>query len=190
MLSKNDPDSPAKTAVDPPAGHGVSDVADPLITPAMRDYLQAIYRLGRTGEPVTTQHLAECLSVSPSSVTGMAKRLDVSGLVRHARYHGVALTPAGELVALGAIRRRRLIERYLVETLGYASEEVHAEAQRLEHHVSDELAARFAAALGLPSVTSGGGPLVGAPGHPRRLAGFCGRSGSVTSTGETAAEER
>lgn len=190
MRSKNDPDSPATTAADPPAGHGVSAVADPLITPAMRDYLKAIYRLGRTGDPVTTQHLAESLSVSPSSVTGMAKRLDVLGLVRHARYHGVALTPAGELVALGAIRRRRLIERYLVETLGYASEEVHAEAQRLEHHVSDELAARIAAALGLPSVTPGGGAAAGAPGHEPRLAGVCGASVAGTGTGDAGAEER
>ncbi len=164
MRSENAPDSPAKTAAVLPAGRGVSADADPLITPAMRDYLKAIYRLGRTGEPVATQHLAESLSVSPPSVTSMAKRLDVLGLVRHARYHGVALTPAGELVALRAIRRCRLIERYLVETLGYASEEVHAEAQRLEHHVSEELAARIAAALGLRAVTSGGGASVASTG--------------------------
>lgn len=190
MRSKNDPDAPAKTAAVLPAGRGVSTDADPLATPAMRDYLKAIYRLGRTGKPVAMQHLAESLSVSPPSVTSMAKRLDVLGLVRHARYHGVALTPAGELVALRAIRRRRLIERYLVETLGYASEEVHAEAQRLEHHVSDELAARIAAALGLPSVTSGGGEVAGAPGHEPRLAGGCGASVAGTGTGDAGAEER
>ena len=124
-----------------------------------------------------------------SSVLWRYRREQVD-VVQHQARHGDALTPDGELVALGAIRRRRLIERYLVDTLGYASDEVHAEAQRLEHHISEALAARIAAPLGLPSVTSGGGAVAGAPGHLPRLAGVCGANVVGTGTGGAGAEGR
>lgn len=140
--------APATSAGDLPADGGMDVVAASSMTPSMQDYMKAIYDLGPSGEPVTTQRLAERLSVSRPSVTGMAKRLDALGLVRHTRYHGVTLTPAGERVALSVLRRHRLIERYLVETLGYAWDEVHAEAERLEHHVGTVLEARMAAVLG------------------------------------------
>lgn len=142
--------APATSVGDLPADSGLGDVAASSITPSMQDYLRAIYDIEPSGEPVTTQRLAERLSVSGPSVTCMAKRLDALGLVRHTRYHGVTLTPAGERVALGVLRRYRLIEQYLVETLGYAWDEVHAEAERLEHHVSAVLEARMDAVLGHP----------------------------------------
>jgi len=138
-------------AIERPAATGV--------TPAMQDYLKAIYRLGEVGGPVTTLRLAAELAVSSPSVTNMAKRLHDLGLVRHARYHGVALTPEGERVALDVVRRHRLLELFLAETLGYAWDEVHAEAERLEHHVSDELDARMDAALGHPTRDPHGDPI-------------------------------
>ncbi len=131
----------------------------PRITQAMEDYLRAVYHLrGETGE-VTTQRLAEELGVAGPSVTNMVKRLDQLGLLRHARYQGVALTEAGERVALEVTRHHRLLERYLVETLGFGWDEVHAEADRLEHHISEELEARLDAALGHPTHDPHGDPI-------------------------------
>ncbi len=98
------------------------------ITQAMEDYLKAAYRLQREGGAVTTQRLAEALGLSGPSVTNMVKRLDEVKLVRHTRYHGIELTPAGERIALEVIRHHRLIELYLAEALGYHWDEVHAEA--------------------------------------------------------------
>ncbi len=131
----------------------------PRITQAMEDYLRAVYHLrSETGE-VTTQRLAEELGVAGPSVTNMVKRLDQLGLLRHARYQGVALTEAGERVALEVTRHHRLLERYLVETLGFGWDEVHAEADRLEHHISEELEARLDAALGHPTHDPHGDPI-------------------------------
>jgi DtxR family transcriptional regulator, Mn-dependent transcriptional regulator len=135
------------------------EAAEPLATPAMQDYLKAIYRLAETGGPVTTQRLADELGVSCPSVTNMAKRLHDADLVRHVRYRGVALTPAGERIALGVLRRHRLLELFLARTLGYPWEAVHAEAERLEHHVSAEMEARMDAALGHPTRDPHGDPI-------------------------------
>ena len=128
------------------------------VTPAMQDYLKAVYRLRDAG-PVTTQRLADELGVSGPSVTNMVKRLDELGLLRHARYHGVELTPGGERVALEVVRHHRLLEQYLVQTLGFGWDEVHAEAERLEHHLSEALEARLDAALGHPTVDPHGDPI-------------------------------
>jgi DtxR family Mn-dependent transcriptional regulator len=128
------------------------------VTAAMQDYLKAVYRLREAG-PVTVQRVAEELGVSGPSVTNMAKRLHGLGLLRHAPYHGVALTEAGEKVALEVLRHHRLLERYLVETLGFGWDEVHAEAERLEHHLSEELEARLDAALGHPTHDPHGDPI-------------------------------
>ncbi len=125
----------------------------------MEDYLKAVWRLREAGGPVTTQRLAEELGVSGPSVTNMAKRLHDLRLVRHTRYHGVELTPAGEKIALEVLRHHRLLELYLAEALGYAWHQVHEEAERLEHHVSDELEARMDSALGYPKRDPHGDPI-------------------------------
>jgi DtxR family Mn-dependent transcriptional regulator len=134
----------------------------PQVTHAMEDYLKAVYRLRDRLEPggqVTTQRLAEELGVTGPSVTNMVKRLHDLRLLRHTRYHGVELTAAGEKIALEVLRHHRLLELYLAETLGYAWDEVHAEAERLEHHVSEELEARMDSVLGHPTRDPHGDPI-------------------------------
>lgn len=135
---------------------------NPQVTHAMEDYLKAVYRLrdvgGESGH-VTTQRLAEELGVTGPSVTNMVKRLHDLRLLRHTRYYGVELTPAGEKIALEVLRHHRLLELYLAETLGYPWDEVHAEAERLEHHVSEELEARMDSALGHPTHDPHGHPI-------------------------------
>ncbi|HET7095029.1 MAG TPA: metal-dependent transcriptional regulator [Thermomicrobiales bacterium] len=137
----------------------------PSITHAMEDYLKGIYRLQEAGPVVTTQALAEELGISGPSATNMVKRLHDLRLVEHAPYHGVRLTPAGERVALEVVRHHRLLERYLAESLGYAWDEVHAEAERLEHLMSDELEARMDRALGYPTRDPHGDPIPTADGE-------------------------
>ena len=136
----------------------------PRITHAMEDYLKAVYRLQHEGGDVTTQRLAEALAISGPSVTNMVKRLNELRLVEHERYQGVRLTPAGERVALEVIRHHRLLELYLSETLGYSWDRVHDEAERLEHHLSDELEARLDSALGHPTRDPHGDPIPAADG--------------------------
>jgi DtxR family transcriptional regulator, Mn-dependent transcriptional regulator len=140
------------------------------VTHAMEDYLKAVYRLQEHGGAVTTQRLAEELGVTGPSVTNMVKRLDDMKLLTHARYQGVQLTPAGSRIALEVIRHHRLLELYLAETLGYAWDEVHAEAERLEHHVSEELETRMDTALGFPTHDPHGDPIPSREGfiEPRR----------------------
>jgi DtxR family Mn-dependent transcriptional regulator len=113
---------------------------------------------------VTTQRLADELALAGSSVTNMVKRLHELGLVNHTRYREVALTPAGEKIALRVIRHHRLLELYLTESLGFDWDEVHAEAERLEHHVSAALEARIASALGHPTRDPHGDPIPSADG--------------------------
>lgn len=128
-------------------------------TPAMQDYLKACYRLRDETGTVTVQRLAETLAVSGPSVTNMVKRLHDLGLLRHTRYHGVELTDAGERIAIEVVRHHRLLERFLVETLGFGWDEVHPEAERLEHHISEELEARMDIALGHPRIDPHGDPI-------------------------------
>lgn len=129
------------------------------VTSAMEDYLKAAYRLEQDGGPITTQRLAEELGLSQPSITNMIKRLDDLNLVVHNRYHGIALTASGRSVALEVIRHHRLLELYLSEALGYGLDEVHAEAERLEHHVSEELEARIERVLGFPQFDPHGDPI-------------------------------
>ncbi len=140
------------------------DSGGPKITHAMEDYLKGAYRLSQEGGTVTTQRLAEELGISGPSVTNMVKRLHDLRLVRHTRYHGVELTAAGERIALEVLRHHRLLELYLAETLGYSWDTVHAEAERLEHHVSEELEARMDSALGHPTTDPHGDPIPSAEG--------------------------
>jgi DtxR family Mn-dependent transcriptional regulator len=141
----------------------------------MEDYLKAVYRLEHDGAPVTTQRLADELRFSGPSVTNMVKRLAELKLLTHNPYHGVQLTPAGEQVALEVVRHHRLLELYLSEALGYDWDQVHAEAERLEHHVSEELEARMERVLGYPEFDPHGDPIPSRTGQvPDR------REGSLT----------
>ncbi len=111
------------------------------------------------GGPVPTQALAERLSVKPPSVTEMLKKLALLGLVEHSPYRGARLTEAGRKVALEVLRHHRLLETYLHESLGYGWEEVHQEAERLEHVISEALEHRIAQALGHPPFDPHGDPI-------------------------------
>src|SRR4051812_28941336 len=129
---------------------------------AIEDYAKAIYTLAqRSGAPVGTSELATRLGVAPATATAMLKRLDRMGLVRHQPYHGVTLTPAGERVALEVIRHHRLLESYLSEALGMPWDRVHAEAEVLEHYISEELEELIAGKLGDPSHDPHGDPIPG-----------------------------
>ena len=136
-------------------------VRTPSISAAMEDYLKTIQQIAEAsgGAPVQTQALSDRLGVSTASVTGMIKKLDLYRLVEHEPYHGVVLTPRGELVALEVLRHHRLLELYLVEQLGMSWEDVHAEADRLEHVISEGLEERIAAALGQPERDPHGDPI-------------------------------
>jgi len=127
---------------------------------AIEDYAKAIFALqGRDQTPVTTNALAERLGVTPASASGMVKRLGELGLVDHVRYRGVRLTDAGRRVALEVIRHHRLLELYLVESLGVPWDRVHAEAEVLEHVLSEELEELIAAKLGDPTRDPHGDPI-------------------------------
>jgi DtxR family Mn-dependent transcriptional regulator len=129
------------------------------LTVAVQDYLKAIYVLESSGERVTTSALARRMGVSAPSATAMTKRLDELGLVERLPYRGVALTDAGRLGALEVLRHHRLLERYLVDRLGLALDEVHAEAELLEHALSEELEAKIDAELGYPTHDPHGDPI-------------------------------
>ena len=126
-------------------------VASPT-SPATQDYLKALYLLDAQGEaPVTISALSARLDVRPASASAMVARLADEGLVEHARYGGVRLTGEGRRLALAVVRRHRLLETLLVEELGMGWDEVHAEAEELEHAVSDHLLEHIAAKLGEPA---------------------------------------
>lgn len=125
----------------------------------VEDYLKAIYKLGQSQTAVSTSALADELARSAASVTNMMKSLAEQRLVEHTPYHGVRLTARGELTALRVIRRHRVLELYLIEHLGYTWDGVHAEAERLEHAVSDDLIDRMAHALGEPTLDPHGSPI-------------------------------
>jgi DtxR family transcriptional regulator, Mn-dependent transcriptional regulator len=129
------------------------------LTIAVQDYLKAIYALESSGERVTTSALARRMGVSAPSATAMTKRLDELGLVERLPYRGVALTDAGRLGALEVLRHHRLLERYLVDRLGLSLDEVHAEAELLEHALSEELEAKIDAELGFPTHDPHGDPI-------------------------------
>jgi DtxR family transcriptional regulator, Mn-dependent transcriptional regulator len=127
---------------------------------AVENYAKAIYSLQhRTGDPVATNDLAERLSVTPASASGMIKKLADQGLVEHVPYKGVQLTADGEQVALEVLRHHRLLELYLVEQLGVPWDRVHEEAEALEHVISEDLEARIAAKLGNPTHDPHGDPI-------------------------------
>ena len=131
------------------------------VTHAIEDYLKTIYDLTISQERASTNQIADALDIRPASVTGMVKKLSVSEppLVDYQKHHGVALTQAGEKVALETIRHHRLLETFLHETLGYDWDTVHNEADRLEHVISEEFEERIAQALGDPTHDPHGDPI-------------------------------
>jgi len=132
----------------------------------VEDYLKVIFSLGeRDADLVTTSRLAERLGLSASSVSGMLRRLVGQGLIDHRPYGGITLTETGLASALQVVRRHRLVEMFLVSQLGYSWDEVHEEAEVLEHAVSDQLVERLDLALGRPGFDPHGDPIPGTGGE-------------------------
>ena len=132
----------------------------------IENYVKAIYQIsvGQEGRAAATGKLAEALGVSPGTVTSMLKTLSESGLAQYAPYEGARLTDAGRTLALRVLRRHRLIELFLVRTLNLSWDEVHAEAENMEHAVSDLLIDRIDAYLGYPAADPHGDPIPKADG--------------------------
>jgi DtxR family Mn-dependent transcriptional regulator len=141
-----------------------ASTAEPGLTRSVEDYLKAIYRLSGQGGFATTSDIAALLDLSAPSVSGMVKRLSEMGLIEHVPYRGVQLTAQGRRAALKMIRRHRVLELYLTRYLQYNWDDVHGEAERLEHAVSDDLIERMAAALGDPRYDPHGDPIPTASG--------------------------
>lgn len=131
----------------------------PILSESQEDYLKHIFLLSENNELVSTQSLADYLEVKPASVTGMLKKLSELNLVIYEKYKGVKLTKAGERVAIEIVRHHRLIEMYLSEVLGYSWDEIHEEAERLEHHISEKFEAKIAEKLGHPTHDPHGDPI-------------------------------
>jgi DtxR family transcriptional regulator, Mn-dependent transcriptional regulator len=150
-------------------------VAKLALSAAIQDYLREIYKLGTDGGRVSVTALAKRQTVSPASASAMVKKLAALGLAVHQPYRGIELTSAGEKVALEVIRHHRLLELYLAETLGVDVDDVHDEAERLEHVLSEELEARIDRVLGFPTHDPHGDPIPDAnlkwPNQPAAAAG-------------------
>jgi DtxR family Mn-dependent transcriptional regulator len=128
-------------------------------TQAVEDYLKTIYKMQCKHGRVATSVLADCLSVTPASATGMVKRLANMRLVAYQPYQGVVLTEAGRKIALEVLRHHRLVELFLTEALGVPWDRVHDEAHKIEHVLSDDIADRIDAMLGYPTTDPHGAPI-------------------------------
>jgi DtxR family Mn-dependent transcriptional regulator len=137
----------------------IDEVPRPELSEAQEDYLKQIFLLGGDAARVSTQALARKLRIKPASVTEMVGRLAQLELVEHAPYHGVQLTDTGRRVALEMLRHHRLLETFLVEALGYKWDQVHDEAERLEHVISERFEERIAEAMGHPTHDPHGDPI-------------------------------
>src|SRR6201993_5328459 len=153
------------------------------LTAAVQDYAKAIYTLQSRHGAASTNDLAALLEVRPASVSGMLRKLSELGLVEHERYRGVRLTERGRSVALEVIRHHRLVELFLVESLGMTWDEVHDEAEILEHALSEELEELIAAKLGNPTVDPHGDPI---PSRELKLAETPARALTEVEPGDTA----
>lgn len=153
-----------------PSDDSSSEQRAGLSRQAIEDYLKTIYALSQAEMPVSTSRLAEARHVKPASATGMIKRLAELRLVNYERHRGVTLTPAGEKIALEVIRHHRLLEAYLTEALGFTWDEVHEQADVLEHVISEKLEERIAAALGHPQFDPHGAPIPAKSGEIRQVA--------------------
>jgi DtxR family Mn-dependent transcriptional regulator len=134
-------------------------VSKPDLSAAIQDYLKEIYKLESEGTRPTTTAIAKQMGVAPSSATSMLKKLAALGLAEHSPYQGVELSEDGTKIALEVIRHHRLLEQYLAETLGVPIDAVHAEADKLEHVLSEELEARIDEQLGYPTHDPHGDPI-------------------------------
>src|SRR3954462_5204668 len=143
--------------------------AAPTVTPVAQDYLKLVWNAQEWSDaPVTTTMLAERLGVGASTVSETVRRLTDQGLLTHPPYAAIELTAAGRALAVAMVRRHRLLETFLVEELGYGWDEVHDEAEVLEHAVSDELGERMDRRLGFPARDPHGDPIPTSDGTPRR----------------------
>lgn len=138
---------------------GSSTQRNSLNHQAIEDYLKTIYVLAEEESPVSTSRLAEARQVKPASVTSMIQRLAKLNLVDYEKHQGVTLSESGLQIALEVIRHHRLIELYLIEALGFSWDEVHEQADVLEHVISEKLEERIAAALDHPTVDPHGDPI-------------------------------
>src|SRR5947209_734471 len=138
-------------------------------TRSQEDYLKALYLLRGDQRPVPTRELAQRLGISSPSVSEMVARLTAQGLVEHDRYRGQQLTREGRKVALELVRHHRLLEMFLVEVLGYTWDEVHEEAERLEHVISERMEARIFDLLGRPELDPHGHAIPSLAGKVRPL---------------------
>ncbi len=129
------------------------------LSESQEDYLKQIFLLGERYDTITTQLIADHLKIKPASVTGMIKKLADLHLLEHKPYYGVTLTEAGTRVAVEVLRHHRLLELYLSEVLGYSWDEIHDEAEKLEHHISEKFEARIAEKLGHPTHDPHGDPI-------------------------------
>lgn len=128
-------------------------------SPSVEDYIKAIYKAHASNGSVATHELAERLHVSAPAVSKMMRKLSALKLITHAPYQGVKLTRAGEKLALEIIRHHRLIELYLVQAMGFSWDSVHEEAERLEHHISEEFEDKIDELLGHPTACPHGDPI-------------------------------
>jgi DtxR family transcriptional regulator, Mn-dependent transcriptional regulator len=164
------------------------------LSPPIEDYLKTVYLLREREGAATTTGIATALEVTPASVTGMIKKLAELKLVRHTPYQGVELTKSGEKIALEMVRHHRLLELFLMEALGYTWDEVHAEADLLEHVISEEFEERMAARLGQPTVDPHGAPIPSKDGtianvkERALLAMQAGESAQITHINDTNSE--
>ncbi|MGQ9813954.1 MAG: metal-dependent transcriptional regulator [Candidatus Roseilinea sp.] len=163
----------------------MSDIS--ALSESIQDYLKTIFALRMNSERVTTNAIAVRLDVAAASVTGMLKRLASMQLVEYERYQGVRLTPAGEKIALEVIRHHRLIELYLMEAMGYSWDQVHDEAERMEHAISEAFEERMAQLLGDPKIDPHGNPI---PTKDGNIASCSRRRLSQVGNGETVRIER
>ncbi len=148
----------------------MADTPHHSLSRSTEDYLKAIYSLTERTAAASTSALAEALGIQPASVTGMVKKLAESGLLEHAPYRGVRLTPEGGRQALRIIRRHRVLETYLVKRLDYSWDDVHEEAERLEHAASDDLINQMARALDHPTHDPHGAPIPSSSGEIAEVA--------------------
>lgn len=133
-----------------------------ILSQAVEDYIKSIYILETedgSGTGVSTTRIADALQISSASVTNMVKKLDGLGLLQYESYRGVQLTDTGRKIALEIVRHHRLLELYLTEVMGYSWDEVHAEAEKLEHHISEQFEERIAELLDHPTHDPHGDPI-------------------------------
>src|SRR5437867_7171142 len=130
-----------------------------VFSQAVEDYVKAIYKLQIEGQAVSTNDLAHKMGKTAAAATKMIKHLADSKLIDYTKHYGVRLTPAGEKVALETIRHHRLIELYLHQALGYSWDEVDAEAEKLEHHISEDFEDPIDRMLDFPSTDPHGDPI-------------------------------